>query len=56
MDEFMLEAHYRQEERDRDSLAYYGDSESDMIDEMIQDTNDVISGDLDEDVEFYDPC
>lgn len=56
MNEFMLEAHYRQEERDRDSLPYYGDSESNMIDEMIKDANEAMSSDLDEDGEEYDPC
>lgn len=49
MNEFMLEAYYRHEERDRDSLTYYGDSESNMIDEMIQDSNQATIGDLDED-------
>ena len=50
MDEFMLEAHYRNEDRDRDFLPY---SESDMIDEMIRDGNEAMSGDLDKSDEVH---
>jgi hypothetical protein len=53
MDEFMLESHYRKEERDRDSLPYYSDSKSNMLNEMTIDSEETMSGDLDED-ETYD--
>jgi hypothetical protein len=49
MDEFMLESHYRKEERDRDSLLYYRDSKSNMLNEMIINFGEDMSGDLNED-------
>lgn len=52
MDEFMLESHYRQEDRDRDFLPDWVDENED---ELIKD-DEAISDSLNKDTEVYYPC
>jgi hypothetical protein len=40
MDEFMLEAYYRDEDRRLHDEPYYGDAESNMLDEQIAQADD----------------
>ena len=49
MDEFQLELYYREQDRRLHDEPYYGDSESEILDEQRKDSKDAVDDDDDVD-------